>query len=134
MVKLNGGTAHTHAGARVRLVVTPGGTIADLWIGTTKIENDTAGTSTATSGLTFGDLATTDDANATWSFLAYALTPQEPRLTQIIYVQVSHSAGNGWSAESSVQSFTFADEGGSGGSTGIDDQFYFWKQEIDLGV
>jgi hypothetical protein len=134
-VKLNGGTARTHSNARVRLVVNAGGNTADLWIGTTKVEDETAGATGSANELRFGDLATTDDSEASWSFLAYALTPQEPRLTQTIWVRVSHNSGNGYGSENTAQSFTFADEGGGGGSApGTEDQFYFWRQEIDLGV
>lgn len=134
-VKLNGGTAHTHGGARVRLVINAGGNAADLWIGTTKVEDETSGLTGSANELRFGDLATTDDAEASWSFLAYALTSQEPLLAQTIYVRVSHDSGTGWSAESAAQSFTFANETGGGGSAGTtDDPFYFLRQEVDLGV
>ncbi|HWQ36947.1 MAG TPA: hypothetical protein VNQ79_29215 [Blastocatellia bacterium] len=131
-VKLNGGTAHAHGGARVRLVIAQGGATADLWIGTTKSENDTAGQATTTSGLSFGDLATTDDADAGWSYLAYALLPQEPNLTRTIYVRVSHSAGNSYGPESAAQSFTFADEYGGGGTSGTTDELYYLRQQVDL--
>lgn len=131
-VTLNGGTAHTHGNARVRVVINAGGATADLWIGTTKVEDETAGQSTITSGLQFGDLASTSDSNATWSYLAYALTPQEPRLAQTIYVRAAHDSGNGYGPESAVQSFSFADEFGAGGSTGTDDQFFFWRDEVNL--
>lgn len=131
-VALNGGSWHTHAGARVRLVIPAGGAAADLWIGTTKAEDNTAFVSGSLARLSFGDHTGVADADATWFYLAYALTPQEPRLAQTIYVRVAHDSGNGYGPESAVQSFSFADEFGGGGSTGTDDQFFFWRQEVTV--
>jgi hypothetical protein len=118
-VYLNGGAARAHGGLAVRLVVAVGGAVADLWVGDTKVENDTAGGSTATSGLSFGDLAGGDDSEVVWKSLAYALTPQDVTLAQTIYVRVAHSGGGTYGPESAVASFTFANEvTGSGGSSG----------------
>lgn len=131
-VSLNGGALRTHGGARVRLVVAVGGAVADLWIGTTKVENDTAFVAGGAAGLSFGDHALAEDSDATWFTLAYALVPQDPQLTQTIYVRVAHDSGNGYGLESPVQSFSFADEFGAGGSTGTADEFFFWRQDVTL--
>ena len=122
-VKLNGGAARAHSGAKVRLVVVVGGATADLWIGDTKVEDDTAGAATSTSGLTFGDLATADDSEAIWKRIEYALTPQDVKLAQTVYVRVSHSSGGAFGAESAISSFTFASEGGAGGTSGTADPY-----------
>jgi hypothetical protein len=121
-VYLNGGSAHAHAGAPVRLVVAAGGLTADLWVGETKVENDTAGAASTAAGLLFGDLAGADDSEAVWPSLAYALTPQDPFLAATIYVTVAHSGGGSFAPESDVATFTFASEvTGTGGSEGDGD-------------
>jgi hypothetical protein len=118
-VKLNGGTSHAHAGAKVRLVVAAGGLTADLWVGDTLAEDNTAGAATVTSGLSFGDLAGADDADAVWKRIAYALSPVPVKLARTIYVTVAHSSGTSYGAESVVLELTFASEGETlGGSTG----------------
>jgi hypothetical protein len=43
--------------------------------------------------------------------------------TRTVWVRVAHSSGGAFSAESTAQSFTFADSGGSGGGTGDEDPF-----------
>lgn len=131
-VQLNGGSWHTHGGARVRLVLPAGGAVADLWIGTTKAEDNTAYISGSLARLSFGDHVGAADADTTWFTLAYALTPQEPRLAQTVYVRVAHDSGNGYGPESTVESFSFADEFGAGGTSGTEDQFFFWRQEVTV--
>ena len=120
-VKLNGGASRAlGTNTKVRLVIAPGGATADLWIGDVLTEDNTAGVATSTAGLSFGDLAGADDADVNWKRIEYALTPQIPRLAQTIYVGVSHSSGGSFGAESTIASFTFANEqSGTGGS--IDD-------------
>ena len=121
-VVLNGGTAHALGANNVRLVVAAGGNTADLWIGDTLTEDNTAGQTTSTSGLTFGDQADGDDANAIWKAIAYALSPQPVRLAQTIYVKVSHSSGGSqFGPESATLEVSFASEGGAGGSSGTFD-------------
>ncbi|HYP53424.1 MAG TPA: hypothetical protein VEQ42_07780, partial [Pyrinomonadaceae bacterium] len=118
-VKLNGGTSHVHGGNKVRLVVAAGGATADLWIGDTLAEDNTAGTVMATSGLFFGDLAGADDADATWRAFSYELMPVPVNLALTIYVTVAHSSGGSYGAESEVLTLTFASEGElQDGSTG----------------
>jgi hypothetical protein len=118
-VRLNGGPSHAHGGMRVRLVVAAGGLTADLWLGDTLVEDNTAGAATATSGLSFGDLAGADDADATWKRIAYALSPVPVKLALTIYVTVAHSSGGAYGAESDVLTLTFASEGeAQDGSTG----------------
>jgi hypothetical protein len=121
-VKLNGGTSHLHGGAGIRLVIAAGGATADLWISDTLTEDNTAFLSTSTSGLVFGDLATTDDADAIWLRFGYSFTPVPVKLAQTIYVAVAHSSGGDWTPDSNILELTFANEGSStGGSTGIFD-------------
>lgn len=121
-VYLNGGSAHAHAGAKVRLVIAAGGLVADLWVGDTKVENDTAGLASTAAGLVFGDLAGADDSEAVWPSLAYALTPQDPVLAETIYLTVEHSGGEAWAPASDVLELTFASEVTSaGGSEGEGD-------------
>lgn len=123
-LKLNGGTSHAHTGLRIRLVIASGGAHADLWIGVTKVETATASGATVSSGLTFGDTVTTDDSNTTWWDLNYILEPVPVKLTQTIYVAVSHSSGTVYTAESSILNLTFAADAivtntaVSGGSSG----------------
>jgi hypothetical protein len=118
-VKLNGGTSHAIGGARVRLVIAAGGATADLWIGDTLTEDNTAFQSTATSGLKFGDLVTTDDADAIWQPFSYSLDPVPVSLASTIYVAVAHSSGGDWTPDSEILTVTFASEGsGAGGSVG----------------
>jgi hypothetical protein len=119
-VKLNGGTSHAHGDAKVRLVVAAGGLTADLWIGDTLIENNTAGAAAmGESRLAFGDLAGADDADAVWRRIACALSPVPVKLERTIYVTVAHSSGGAYGAESEVLTLTFASEGETlGGSTG----------------
>ncbi len=118
-VKLNGGTARALGTNKVRLVVAAGGANADLWIGETLVEDNTAGQSTTTSGLRFGDQADGDDANVIWKAIAYAFSPQPVRLAQTIFVKVSHSSGGSqFGPESATLEVSFASEGGSGGSSG----------------
>jgi len=50
--------------------------------------------------------------------------------TRTVWVRVSHSSGGAFSAESTAQSFTFADSGGSGGDTG--DEEFFPHREYNL--
>jgi hypothetical protein len=122
-VYLNGGSAHAHGGARVRLVVAAGGLLADLWVGDTKVENDTAGLSTTAAGLVFGDLAGADDAEVVWPSLAYALTSQDPFLAETIFITVEHSGGGAWAPASDVLEVSFASEvTGEGGSSGDGDE------------
>jgi hypothetical protein len=118
-VNLNGGASHVHLARKVRLVVAAGGATADLWVVDTLAEDNTAGATTSTSGLSFGDLTGADDADAVWQNLAYAPTPVPTRLAQTIYITVAHSSGVSWTADSDVLTLTFANEGsGEGGSTG----------------
>ncbi|MCA1567234.1 MAG: hypothetical protein LC803_16595 [Acidobacteria bacterium] len=118
-VKLNGGGAHAHGDMKVRLVVAAGGLTADLWIGDTLVEDNTAGAATTGEGLSFGDLAMADDADAVWKRIAYALTPVPTKLSRTIYVTVAHSSGGAYGAESDVLELTFASEGETqNGSTG----------------
>ncbi len=118
-VKLNGGTSRTIAGARIRLVIAAGGATADLWIGDVLIENNTAFQSTATSGLSFGDMVTTDDADAVWQPFSYALDDVPVMLAQTIYVAVAHSSGGEYTPDSNILTVTFANEAsGSGGTAG----------------
>jgi hypothetical protein len=132
-VKLNGGTSHALAGARIRLVVVAGGTTADLWIGDTLIEDNTAFQSTSTSGLKFGDLVTTDDADAVWQSFGYGFSVMPVRLAQTIYVAVAHSSGGDWTPDSNILTVTFASEGsGSGGSAGVFDPTPRNKIDYDL--
>jgi len=124
-VRLNGGTAHAHSGQRCRLVVAPGGTQADLWTGDTKAEDNTASLSSAAAGLRFGDLAGADDSESVWAALAYALTPQDVRLAETVYLTVAHSGGSTFGDESAPLAVTFANSGtGEGGSEGSGDLFY----------
>lgn len=118
-VYLNGGGAHVHAGERVRLVVAAGGATADLWVGETKVEDNTAGAGSTAAGLCFGDLAGGDDSEAVWPSVAYALTPQDPRLAETIYVTVEQSGGQGWAPASDILELTFASEVTGGGSSGV---------------
>jgi hypothetical protein len=119
---LNGGAAHAHAGAKVRLVVAAGGLTADLWVGETKVEDNAAGAAGTAAGLVFGDLAGADDSEAVWPSLAYALTPQDPRLAETVYLTVEHSGGGAWAPASDVLELTFASEvTGVGGSSGEGD-------------
>jgi hypothetical protein len=117
-VRLNGGASHGHAGAKVRLVVAPGGATADLWIGAGKVEENMAGAASSQAALTFGDLADGEDSEAVWSSLEYALTPQDPALAANIYIGISHSSGSVYGPESDILQATFANETGAGGSTG----------------
>lgn len=118
-VALNGGAPHAHAGAKIRLAVDVGGATADLWIGDTQIESNTAGAATATSSLKFGDLVTTDDADAVWSGFVYQLAHVPVLLPSTVYVAVAHSSGGDWTPDSNIVEITFAAEGsGAGGSTG----------------
>jgi hypothetical protein len=121
-VKLNGGSSHAHGGNKVRLVVAAGGATADLWIGDTLAEDNTAGMATATSGLSFGDLAGADDADATWRGFSYDLDAVPVKLALTIYVTVAHSSGGSYGAESAVLTLTFASEGElQDGSAGVFD-------------
>jgi hypothetical protein len=118
-VALNGGTPHAIGGARIRLVVDIGGAHADLWIGDTQVETATAAAATSTSGLKFGDLDTTDDADAVWPGFSYQLSHVPVRLAATLYVAVAHSSGGDWTPDSNILEITFAnDTSGDGGSTG----------------
>jgi len=118
-VALNGGSSHAIANMRIRLVVATGGATADLWIGDTEVETATASGATATSGLSFGDLVTTDDADVVWPGFTYQLDSVPVRLAQTIYVAVAHSSGGAFTPDSNILEVTFANEGsGAGGSTG----------------
>jgi hypothetical protein len=121
-VALNGGTAHTHSGLMVRLVIATGGATADLWIGDTKVETATASIASVASGFRFGDLAGADDSDATWQGLTYARVTAPVKLAQTIYVAISHSSGNAYGAESAPLEVTFASEiTETGGSSGDGD-------------
>jgi hypothetical protein len=118
-VALNGGASHAIGVARIRLVVAAGGATADLWIGNTKVETATAFVSTATSGLKFGDLVTTDDADVVWPGFSYQLSHVPVRLARTIYVAVAHSSGGAFTPDSNILALTFANETtGDGGSAG----------------
>lgn len=118
-VKLNGAASHAIGGGRIRLVIAAGGATADLWIGDTRIEHNTAFQSTATSSLIFGDLTLTADADAIWQAFSYALSAVPVMLAQTIYVAVAHSSGGAWTPDSNILTVTFANEGsGSGGTVG----------------
>jgi hypothetical protein len=118
-VALNGGTPRAIGGAKIRLTVDNGGATADLWIGDTQVESNTAFQSTATSGLKFGDLDTTDDSDVVWPGFSYQLSHVPVRLASTIYVAVAHSSGGAWTPDSNILALTFANEGsGAGGSTG----------------
>lgn len=131
-VKLNGGASHAHGNAKVRLVVAAGGATADLWIGDTLTEDNTAYQSTATSGLKFGDLATTDDADAVWSGFSYVLAAVAVRLAQTIYVAVAQSSGGDYTPDSNILTVTFANEGsGAGGTVGVFDPIPREKIDYD---
>lgn len=43
--------------------------------------------------------------------------------TRTVWVRISHSSGGAFGAESTAQSFTYADNGGSGGGTGFEQPF-----------
>ena len=120
-VKLNGGAAYAFSASAIRLVVAVGGETADLWVGDLKVEDNSAGVSTATSGLTFGDLAAGDDSEAIWLNLAYAYTPQDPALAQTLYITVAQSSGTVYGPPSDVLEASFASE--SGGTPGSDGGF-----------
>lgn len=118
-VALNGGSSHAHSGLKIRLVVAMGGATADLWIGDTLTEDNTAAAATATSSLKFGDLTTTDDADVVWPGFVYQLDNVPVRLAATIYVAVAHSSGGDYTPDSNILELTFANEGsGEGGSTG----------------
>jgi hypothetical protein len=109
-VQLNGGASHAIGGSPVRLVIAAGGATADLWIGDTLTEDNTAAAATATSGLLFGDLATTDDADVTWNRISYQLSPVPVKLAQTIFASVAHSSGGPYGAESNIVTLTFSSE------------------------
>lgn len=118
-VALNAGTSRAIGGSRIRLVVAVGGATADLWIGDAKVETATAFVSTSTSGLKFGDLVTTDDADVVWPGFCYQLSRVPVRLARTIYVAVAHSSGGAYTPDSNILTLTFANEGsGAGGSAG----------------
>ncbi len=118
-VALNGGTSRAIGVAKIRLVVDVGGAHADLWIGDTKIETATASAGTSTSGLKFGDLVTTDDADVVWPGFVYQFAHVPVRLASTVYVAVAHSSGGAFTPDSNILELTFANEGsGAGGSTG----------------
>ena len=50
--------------------------------------------------------------------------------TRTVWVRISHSSGGAFGAESTAQSFTYADSGGSGGDTG--DEEFFPHREYTL--
>lgn len=47
--------------------------------------------------------------------------------TRTIYVRISHSSGGDYGAESAAQAFTWADDGGIGGTSDEGDPFGNWK-------
>jgi len=49
-VKLNGGTQHAYSTVKIRLVISAAGATADLWVGDTRVEDNTAAAATSTSG------------------------------------------------------------------------------------
>jgi hypothetical protein len=138
-VSLNGGTEHAHSNLRVRLVVSAGGATADLWIGETLTEDNTAAAATVAAALKFGDLATTDDASVTWFDLSYALTPVPVTLAQTVYVSVAHSSGGAYGAESEILQVSFAADSvitnsvASSGSSGDFDSLPRNKIDYDAG-
>jgi hypothetical protein len=132
-VKLNGGAAHAYSTSKIRLVISAGGGSADLWVGDTKVEDNSAAAATSTSGLTFGDLAEADDSEVIWRSLAYAFTPQDPTLAQTLYITVAQSSGSVYGPASDVlEASFFSESGGTPGSPGGFDPTPRDRFEVDL--
>jgi len=68
-VYLNGGTARAHNNGVVILIVVPGGATANMFIAMHQVETAKASIATVANELIFGDRATNDDANTTWSLI-----------------------------------------------------------------
>jgi hypothetical protein len=117
-LRFQGGTSRAcGASANVRLVVAAGGATADLYIDGSLVESGVAFVATASYGVRFGDLETTNDADVIWERIAYARSVQAPSAPATLYVTVAHSSGSMWGAESDVLSITYAAEGAAGGGS-----------------
>src|SRR5581483_11738581 len=73
-VVLNGGTAFNHRNLPVKLVIAAGGASSSLYAGSILLASPVASIATVSAGLIFGDFATTDDSDAVWQSIAYAMS------------------------------------------------------------